>query len=292
MTEVPRRTIQELVFLHQVEHRLKDIFVEGDYDAAIVLRFLHDIGHENVAVRSIDSIEIDDACLRQTDREVGNRERVIFLARQVLQNLDVEGKILCIADRDHGDWSGDLPDLRDLVFTDHSCMDSYVWDRNVLRRFLTVYCNRPEWSIEQFLCALQAPLECMFATRLTARSLGIRLDWIDRIVCVEMDGWSVVLDVQEFVKRLLNKISALDQLNHFVACVEQFRSQLPNDPRKSIQSHDFSRLVAFVLRKKRVKSVAIDEGTVTRAMAGFLTVADLQDERLFRRVTEFVSVAA
>ena len=292
MTKVPRRTIPELVFLHQIEDSVKDIFVEGDYDAAIVLQFLRDIGYENVVVRSISCIEIDGASLRGDGRDVGNRERVIFLAKQILEHLDVEGKILCIADRDYGDWIGDLPYLRDLVFTDYSCMDSYVWDKNVLRKFLTVYCNRPDWSADQFMYALRTPLQCMFATRLAARSLGMRLEWIDRVVCIEMDGWSIVLDLREFLTRLLNKVAALDELDRLVVCVDQFRSQFSNDPRKCIHSHDFSRLAAYVLKKKGVKAVAIDEGTITRAMAACLTVADLRCESLFQRVTEFGSVGA
>ena len=292
MTNVPRRTIPELLFLHEVEPSLKDIFVEGDYDVAVVMRFLRDIGCEDVVVRSINCIEVDDGKLLRDGRDVGNRERVILLAEEILQHLEVEGTILCIADRDYGNWNGGLPEIRNLVFTDYSCMELYVWNRVVLRRFLTVYCNRPDWSVDEFIEALREPLQSMFAIRLAARSLEMKLKWIDRVVCVEVRGWSILFDVREFVTRLLHKISATDCVEKLLSCVARFRSQFPEEPRQSIQSHDFGRLVTHLLKKKGVDAVATDESTVTRAMAACLTVSELEGERLFQRVVEFASIAA
>ena len=292
MTEVPRRTVSELLFLHQMERSLKDIFVEGDYDVAIVLQFLRGIGYEDVVVRSIDCIEIDDVGLRLDGRDVGNRERVIYLAEQVSNHLEIEGQILCIADRDYSNWIGPIPEFRDLVLTDYSCMDMYVWNSKVLRKFLTVYCNRPLWSVEQFCEALQTPLQCLFAIRLSVRLLGLKLKWFDRLRCMNVDGWSIVLDVQEFLKRLLNKNSLFNELDCLLVCVDRFRSQFSGDPRQSIHSQDFSHLVTYLLNRKRVTAVATDERTITRAMATCLEVADLQSECLFQRVEEFAPVSA
>ena len=57
MTKLPRRTVRELFFLYEAEDTLRDIFVEGEFDVAVVVQFLRDIGHEHVMVRSIDCIE-------------------------------------------------------------------------------------------------------------------------------------------------------------------------------------------------------------------------------------------
>ena len=287
MTDVPRRTVQELLFLYEHERSVKDIIVEGDYDAAVVQWFLRDLGKETVAVRRIESIEIDEGELRFDGRDGGNRERVVFFAEQISLNLKVEGRVLCIADRDYGNWIGGIPEIRYLVFTDYSCMELYVWNSAVLDKFLAVYCNRPDWSAEQFMEALRGPLQAMFAIRLAARSLDMRLSWIDRVICLEVEAWSLHFDVQEFVTRLLNKNSAFVRQQQLLECVEHYRSMFTEDPRDCIHSHDFSRLVEFLLRRKGVASVAINSSTVSRAMASCLTVSSLLNERLFRRIREF-----
>jgi len=289
MTEIPRRTLPELLFLYEVEPSIKDVFVEGDYDVAVVGRFLRDIGATTVVVRSIDTVEIDDACLRCIGRDVGNRERVIFLAEQTSAVLSMEGRILCIADRDHSDWIGCLPTIRDLVLTDFSCMDAYVWSEAVVQRFLTVYCYRPRWQVAQFMEALRIPLQDMYRIRLAVRALELQLKWFNRLLCVELEEWSVAFDIREFVRRLLNKNQVLREYERVLERVEAFESVCSRDVRYGLHSQDLSRLVAWLLRRKGVRSVATDVGTVTRAMATCLSAPDLVEEPLFRRVAEFAS---
>ena len=289
MNKIPRRTIEELIFLHQIERSLKVIIVEGDYDAAIVERFLLDVGSETIAVCTIDRIEIDDSSLRLRGRDVGNRERVIYLSERTSHQLEISGQILCIADRDFGNWLDETPECRDLLFTDYCCMDSYVWNRAVFGRFLVGYCNRPNWKVEKFMDALRGPVQSMFLIRLAVRSLQLRLRWIEKVVCVKMQAGSMTFNEQEFVKRLLNKNSSFDNQDRLFESIERFRRSLPDDPRESMHSEDFSRLVSFLLKQRRVKAVSTDIRTIKRALVAYLTISEMQEEKLFQRILGFAA---
>lgn len=292
MTDLPRRTITELICLHELEGAVKDVFVEGDYDRAFVSRFLGDVGSADVAVRTIDCIEIDDARLRSQGRDVGNRERVILLAEQAEQCAMPAGKILCIADRDFDNWIGPPPVFRDLVLTDYSCMDAYAWNCAVVRRFLAVQCNRPSWDADQFMAVLRRPLLSMFAIRVAARTLGMHLEWLEQPRCVVLSGWEMDFDIREFVTRLLNKNSALSDFDLLWARVQGSRTETVEDARHAIHARDFSRLTAYVLAKKGVKRFAKDGTAVARAMAACVTVEELREEFLFQRLRTFAGGSA
>ena len=287
MTKVPRRSLSELVGLHELETSLRDIFVEGEYDQAVVSSFLCNVGNTNVVVRTINCIEVDDLSLRCRGRDVGNRERVLYLAKYAEKVSMPAGKILCIADRDFDDWIGPPPNFRDLVLTDYTCMDAYVWNCTVMRRFLTIYCNRPSWQPNQFMAALREPLKSMFAIRLAARSLGMHLTWLDRPRCVSLSGWKISFDVREFVSRLLHRNSATGDFDLFWARVERFRVARVEDARRVIHADDLVLLTAYLLKRKGVTKVATDRRTVKRVMATCVTVDDIQHEVLFRRIVEF-----
>lgn len=277
----------ELASIHEFETSVRDIFVEGDYDLAVVARFLTDLGRSHVIVRTIDCIEIDDSALRTQQRDVGNRERVLYLAEQTEALSIPAGRILCIVDRDFDHWIGSPPAFRDLVLTDYACMDAYAWNCAVLRRFLTVYCNRPNWQPRRFMDALQTPLLSMFAIRLAARSLQMHLTWFDQIKCVVLNDWHVSFDIHDFVSRLLNKNSAMDDFDLLLTRVEYYRTEPMEDARHAIHGHDFSLLAAYLLGKKGVKLVSTDATTIKRAMAICVTVGELLEECLFQRIAEF-----
>ena len=133
------------------------------------------------------------------------------------------------------------------------------------------------------------PLLSMFTVRLAARSLGVNLVWFNRVVCIELNDWTLKFDVHEYVVRLLNKNAAFDRLDSLMSRIDQLQDRLSGDVRKCIHSQDLTLLVAFLLRHKGVTSVAIDARTVTRAMASCLSLSDLQEEALFQLVEKFAT---
>lgn len=291
MSSVPRRTIPELVFLHEREVSIKDIFVEGTYDASIILSYLHDLGNPKTAVRLIETIEIDDQKLIDAGRDANNRERVIYLAERFEREFETDGKILCVVDRDFVDHLGTAVEARDLIYTDGSCMEMYLWHENSFSRFLTVYCNKPEWTAKKVLASIRYPLEAMYALRLAGRMLDLKLDWIDKNVCVKCTNWSVDLDLESLAKRHLLKISKVEYLDELIEKTKQNIYGFSSDPRKQIHGHDFWRVLVFFLKKRGVSKVSLDRRTIARAMALTPTKEELEAEPLFASIEKFAVAA-
>ena len=205
MIDLPRRTISELLLLHEIESSLRDVFVEGEYDVAIVSQFLHEKKRPNVVVRSINCVDIGGDILRSRGRNVGNRDRLIVLAEETSRIASVQGRILCVADKDYAGLVEQIPEVRDLAFTDYTSMDLYAWNQSTVGRFLRTYCGRLSWRAEEFMEALREPLQMMFAIRLAAQSLGLKISWVGEKKCIELKGWLMVFDAREFLIKLANK---------------------------------------------------------------------------------------
>jgi len=77
--QLPRKQLTELIALYELEPDLRDVFVEGPFDVAIIKWFLDQKGTKGVMVYDISFIEIPDDEIRSRGRSANNHERVSFL---------------------------------------------------------------------------------------------------------------------------------------------------------------------------------------------------------------------
>lgn len=289
MQSIPRRTVDEIIFLHTAESDLRDIFVEGDYDKAILVDYIRTPVNLNVSVWTIDTVEIDDDALVESGRDTNNCERVIYLAKLFEDGFAYSGRAMFIADRDCSAYTGGAQVARDLYFTDYTCMEMYSWNQFAVARFLTIYCNRPHWEPREIMACARQPLESMFAIRAASERLNIRLNWIDRIVCVELVGWIASLDIAEFARRLLSKVGLNERLADLLHEVSVVQANFSSDPRTQIHGHDLVRFLGYLLRKKGVRTASMDSFSIRRALALSVHREELAVQPLFAAVDEFAA---
>ena len=131
----------------------------------------------------------------------------------------------------------------------------------------------------------------MFAIRHAARKLNIKLDWIDKIVCVNLSGAKATLDVEEFVRRLLSKTGSLDRMEELLEQISSTHAKFLPDPRFHIHGHDLTRMLKYYLKKNGVGKAAESTLLIARALALGLNKDDLMQYPLFSAVDEFASTA-
>jgi len=287
VSKVPRRTMDEFVFLHLSERSIRDIVVEGDYDKSIVTEYLSSSENPNLSVWTIDSIEIDDDEVLRTGRDANNRERIIYLAKKYEDLVGHAGGALFIVDKDFADLTENKLSARDLHYTDYSCMEMYFYNERSLRRFLTVYCNRPDWQAIDLMECIQSTIQRMFAIRAAAEALGIRLNWIDRCVCLSVNRLTLKFDDKEFISRLLSKIGLHDRNSELKERTDSMILEFSDEPRNQIHGHDFLRVLQFVLRSNNIAATSLDENSIGRALALSTAREELTQEVLFSTLNMF-----
>jgi hypothetical protein len=289
MTRLPRRTVQELVFLHKVEPKIKDVFVEGESDRAMVIWFSSNTKCHGTEVKTISAVEIDDGEILSDGRKANNRERTIQLAIHIEKTLSLRGKILCIVDKDYDDQLGCKVEARDVLYTDFTCLEMYAWDESVLDKYLWIYCNKGGAKGRDLMSALKGALTSIFALRLAAEALKFTPGWFDRAVCVELKGNGIEIDRREYARRLLNKISGTPQLEGFLQEAERFEATFNKDERYQIHGHDFLMLLSYYLRKIGVENQYANKEVIARSLPLCHEWMRLRDHHLFAQISEFCS---
>lgn len=95
MTEIARRTIDELRMRYELEPALHDVYVEGQFDQDVISTCLREHGEYERTVYSIDSIEVPIGILAAHHLTDGNKQRVLALAQE-LSPLPPECSFRCL----------------------------------------------------------------------------------------------------------------------------------------------------------------------------------------------------
>jgi len=275
---IPRRTLDELLALHELESGVKDIFVEGDLDARLIRWYLLRRGHRHIQVYKIDAIDIDSNI--DCDTINGNRHRIVALA-QLLRDFDKPEKISCICDQDFETWFPTIEDpCPSLLFTDFANLEGYVWNSVVFEKFLSVVVGSREVTWVDLSRSLVPILVTCFFIRLAHAKLGWPLAWIEPTGCCQYKRGSVTFNSDEFLNRLLQKNKHFHQKDLIKAELLQLNSTNRLDPRLTMHGHDLSNVLRWYLHKHGMKC-NVDEDGVVGSLFGCLEVEELRQCALF-----------
>lgn len=252
---IPRRTLEELMFIYERDPDRHDVFVEGPFDAAILDWFFRNRGIDYVVVYEISSVEIPAEILAVNSRKINNRERVIYLAEFYhAESVASRNQLTCLADADFSHISGEFVRVSSLVYTDYSCMEMYFFDPVIIDKLVSVYCYRSNWPIRELVDGLAEILQEFFLYRYANEKLGWSMAWLENIVCVQLQDWTLSLDHGDYIKRYLNKNGRMADLDIFREKIEDLRPSLRADRRYQMHGHDFVDLLEWVMHERGIKS--------------------------------------
>jgi len=283
-----RRKIEELITLHILEPTLRDIIVEGESDQRLFRWYASGAG----VVRTIGTIEVDDALLVNQGRKANNRERVILAAELAEQKAPGISSLLCVIDRDYDDYLEPRPLPSRCITTDFTCVEMYAWHPQIIAHFLSVFCGRVEVDEDDILRVIASPLQELFAIRLVGeRSPGIDLDWIGSDRYVKAINGELQLDRKRFVLALLQKIGKAGCFQVFLDAVEAALAEFGNDPRMQIHGHDLTLLLKVWLKELGVQRDLLNVVVLSHGLTVSITAKRelLADHFVFRTLAQFCS---
>lgn len=256
MTDIARRTIEELVVRYELEPTLDDVFVEGAFDRDVIASAL---GHEGVrrAIYEVVTVEVPSSLLADHGLTEGNKQRVIALARE-LAKIEGDCSYVCLVDKDLDHWFGELEATKRLRWSKYCDIELHFLSADFLKDLLVVTCKAHISDFDAFFEALTSTLSDLYAMRLADRKLSLNLRWIPFESCLSHRGGVVSLSMEDYVDRLLTANGKGKEKEKFQNEVAQFRIFLSGyDCRDHIRGHDFVDMLAWVIRRFRgVKELA------------------------------------
>jgi hypothetical protein len=280
-----RRRLHELAARYEIEPTLRDVYVEGQFDAVLVSWLLKKQGCDDAAVYEIDTVDIPPDILKKHGLDEGQKGRVIALCLELEASAKVPGQVTGVVDRDYDAVLGIQYRCPLLQLTDFSCMEMYAYNERVLQAFFHLYVRKAGYTAAAFMAGVQHVLREAFLMRCTNQKLGCGLTWLDVEDQCKLKRNSVEFNSEEFVRKYLNKSAQLPRLADFTKQLVEFRAAIADmDARHCINGHDFVGMLAkYVSRAVKNKSLA-DPDVVERQLAAHLDYEALAKEPLFQAI--------
>jgi hypothetical protein len=277
MGPIERRSISELIARYELEPSLRDVFVEGLEDQRIVRWVVQNAGLTDVSVLEISDVAVPSSIIQSYGLSVGRRGAVITLALELCRALSLPGQqVSCLADRD-GEETTRFVSCPILLFTDFAAMELYFFDQRVIDKFFSVFIGSP--APASVLPKFIPVLHDLFAIRKANLSLNLGLDWMTFDRCCSLNDEVVEFDINDFVRRYLNRGAKLSELLRFQEEFSALRKFDDRDPRLFMNGHDFIALLRWFVRSSIGRN--IPEDFLGRGLAASVESAWLMDHSLF-----------
>lgn len=281
-----RRTLNEVCTAHKFEPDLRTVFVEGASDKAFIDWYVWASSIENLAVLSIETVEIDDDLVLKHGLSAGsNRSRVLALAGEIAERCpDGRMGVLCLVDRDFEDYRPCALPGTYVAFTDCNSIELYAFNVSCLRKFMTIGLGGLRIGVEALVPLMTNVLTDIYAIRLANELLGWGMQWIPFVpTYVDVVPPEIIFRKDAFIRAYLQKNDRWAERDAFTAKVAAATAGLSGDPSRRIRGHDLAELLAHIIRKMSCPH-RYSATMLERALLSSVERCDLEKMPLFQRL--------
>lgn len=277
MNDIPRKSIDYLKNLYFLEPTIKDIYVEGGYDARIISNWCRENNDLNVVAYDIDAVDIPYDILHKYSLTEGNKQRVIALAYE-LADLD-SNAYSCLVDKDLDHWLDEVVEVPRLFWTDYCSLELYFFNEDDLKRIIVDVAQSKIINWPGFYTSFISVLKDLYSIRLADKEMNLNLEWIKFERCLSVKGNIWCFDVEEYFRRVLIACNQARNIEKFNDRRNHWLGVLNGDPRNYIRGHDFVKLLALSNEKFRGLKPFHDVDAITSV---FILLSKSVDELLRR----------
>ena len=250
-SELPRRSIPELVALYELEPTLRDVVTEGETDKAFIRWFLDSVhGNANeVSVYSVDELDVPAHIVAAHGLAIGNRSELIALCLEIEKRMGRDSRNLTgIIDSDADCLFGATCNCSLVLRSDFSCLEMYLLDERCLGKMLKLSFPKVQISPAQVIAQLAPILRDLFLTRAANQKLALGAKWIDFGSFVDVQRCKLSLRLAEFHRSFLQNSGLWHRRTDLGRVIDVLRTLLPGDPRHESNGHDALCLLGYFLR--------------------------------------------
>jgi hypothetical protein len=296
MPDATKRTLAELVTLHELEPDLTEVVTEGRSDASLILWFLRRRGIDAAVYCVSDRLDVPSSEVRRRGQNIGNKGRVIAAAFFVHETSDAASqKVTFVYDVDDDVLDKkQLPVVSCLLRTDYSSMEMYAYADDVIDKLLKLVLRAgDDLKSDAVLAAITAPLVSIAFGRLILKRINPPVQMVSAIErrC-NLKGDVMAIDISALISDSINAAGGERALGiSMVSLLGEHERELQGcviDVRLVIRGHDFTRICGYYLKsvypslfredRAPYKNPAIFEAVLMTC----LEVGDLTPELLFQ----------
>lgn len=245
-----KRNLNEIIAIYTLEKDIVDVYVEGITDKHII-----DSYFEYIACNK-SVIEIDDIDLSETQKEFidldlkSNKNKLIALSRLFTKN-DIDSKIKCVIDRDFDGILTPIQEDNHILYTDYSCMESYLCCCNHISKILKVGIGNFPHNTELVIQEVSKIALILFVVRIINENFGfgIQSPKIENHMAVNKKTGICDLDFMEYIRKYINTNKLSKQKDEILSFADKIQKHLPVDNRFNMNGHDFIEVLFHYINK-------------------------------------------
>lgn len=293
----PRALVEELLTRWKLT-KLRIVIVEGSSDQRL-LRLIQRESHCSKTLRDldvwgVDSIDVPAACIQKHGLGgTGAKQRVVAFAREV-ESAALQDGFRGLVDKDLDQFVGINLQSASLIYTDHGCMEAYLWTTEVLQRLVIQFkCEgnvRNTREVKALFDSVVDSCADIAAVRIASAQhpeWNMTLHHSDKALNVQKT--KITVDLMKYVEQCQPIKGSLDAAK---ALVTDVRSELDElFPMNVLNGHDLLWVLVYALRAFTSSTRrSVDEDTVASSMVAFGVMNDeLTNAPMFRSLVEWVS---
>ncbi|GME29671.1 MULTISPECIES: DUF4435 domain-containing protein [unclassified Pantoea] len=268
MSELPRRTIEELKTRYFCEPELYDIYVEGNFDNTIITSWCNKHKESKIVSYEINTVEIPCEILNKYNLTEGKKQRVVALAKELAHD-DFSG-YRCLVDKDLEHWIDELEYVPNLIKTDYCSLELYYFKEDVIKRIIVEVSGSKILIWDEFFTSFVDVLKRLYCLRLSGELLKLNLEWIELDKYISFKGSSLIFNNALYAERVLLKNAKRSRLDEFNLIFDRWLGQLNGDPRFYIRGHDFVKMISLSNKGFKGLKNFQDELAIERLFIAFI----------------------
>jgi hypothetical protein len=302
MPDGTKRTIAELITLHELEPELEEVLTEGRVDASLVRWFLRRQGSDAAVYSVSDRLDIPPSEIRRRGQNVGsNKGKVISASLNLSDSSELAARtVTCVYDIDDDILCGRplYDDIECLLHTDYRSIELYGFAVNPVDKMLKIILRADdEIKASAILATIAEPLVSVAFARLVLSRITPPVAVVTSIERrFQINGDSATVDIRALISDSINSAGGARaykvSVDTLIADCKREESASSMDIRFIIRGHDYTRICCYYL-KTRYPSLFRDDRapyripeTFESALINSIELSDLLTMPLFQRLAQ------
>ena len=245
-----KRNIDEVIAMYLLEKELIDIYVEGPTDKYVIENFCEYKELKRVVIE-IDDIDLAYAQEIYKDLNLkSNKDKLIALSRLLSEN-NVTANVKCLVDRDFDGILTNLVVNTHILYTDYSCIESYVFCKKHVKKILEVGIKNFPYGPEIILQEISTVLKGLFTMRLLSKhfNFSYKFPKIDNNISIDKATGICIFDFQSYLDLYINVNRIKDKKDEIQQFVDKINLLMTNDIKFYMNGHDFIEILFTYINK-------------------------------------------
>ncbi|KAA6332752.1 hypothetical protein EZS27_018767 [termite gut metagenome] len=245
-----KRNIDELIAIYSIESELLDIYVEGPTDKFIIENYLE---YKNISKSIIEINDVDLFLFQEKYADLdfhSNKDKLIAFSR-ILNENSIQSNIKCVVDRDFDGILFELENNQFLVYTDFSCIESYLMCKNHIDKILKFGIKNFPHESKYVLTEISSVLCELFIIRMINKhfKFNFSLPQKESHIIIDKKTGKCTFNFDNYLELFININKIRNRKKEILEFIEIITPRIPNDIRFQMNGHDFIEILFSYINK-------------------------------------------